>query len=94
METACMSVASVNFLTEKTREHSDGTDAYVCQTCCSRAVVANEEMGFFRCNNCGDLANIGKIKTSHTSQLFLNEIQAMGVGTKIFTQKPVFEVPQ
>ncbi len=92
METACMSVSSVNFLQEKTHQHSDGIDAYVCQQCNSRAIVANEEMKLYKCNNCGDLANIVKFKTSHASQLFLNELSAMSVGTKLHMKKPVFEV--
>ena len=94
METACMSVASVNFLGEKTHEHSDGIVAYVCERCNSRAVVVNEESKLYRCNYCGDLASIAKIKTSHTSQLFQNELQAMSVGLKVHTKKPVFEVQE
>lgn len=92
METACMSVSSVNFLQEKTHNHSDGIDAYICERCQSRAVIANEEMRLFKCNTCGDLASITKIKTSHASQLFLNELQGMSVGTQIHVRKPVFEV--
>jgi DNA-directed RNA polymerase beta subunit len=92
METACLSVASVNFLHEKTHDHSDGIDTYICERCASRIVVANEEMNLFKCNNCGDLAYITKIKSSHSSQLFLNELQGMSVGTKIHVKKPVFEV--
>lgn len=94
METACMSVSSINFLQEKTHEHSDGIESYVCERCSSRAVVVNEEMKLYRCNNCGDLASIVKFKTSHTSQLFLNEIQAMSVGTKIHVKKACFEVAE
>ena len=92
METACLSVSSVNFLQEKTHEHSDGIEAYICIKCNSRAVIANEEMKLFKCNNCGDLAELMKFSTSHTSQLFLNELQTMSVGTKIHMKKPVFEV--
>jgi DNA-directed RNA polymerase beta subunit len=92
METGCLSVSSVNFLQEKTHDHSDGIDTYVCDRCSSRAVVVNEEMKIYKCNNCGDLAYISKIKSSHTSQLFLNELQGMSVGTKVHIKKPVFEV--
>ena len=94
METACMSVSSINFLQEKLHEHSDGIDAYICERCSSRAVIANEEMKFYKCNHCGDLASITKFKTSHASQLFLNEIEAMSVGTKIHMRKPCFEVSE
>lgn len=94
METACLSVSSINFLGEKTHEHSDGIHAYICEKCNTRAVIVNEDMKLYKCTNCGDLASINKIKTSHSSQLFLNELQGMGVGTKIHLKKPVFEVPE
>lgn len=92
METACLSVSSINFLHEKTSVHSDGIEAFICERCQSRAVIANEEMKLFKCNNCGDLASLTKFNTSNASQLFLNELQAMSVGTKIHMKKPVFEV--
>lgn len=94
METSCLSVSSINFLEEKLHQHSDGIDSYICERCSSRAVIANEEMKLYRCNNCGDLASIVKFKTSHSSQLFLNEIQASSVGTKIHMRKPCFEVQE
>ena len=94
METACLSVASVNFLQEKTHHHSDGIEAYVCERCNSRAVIANEEMKLYKCNNCGDLASIVKIHTSHSSQLFLNELSGMSVGSRIHTKRAVFEVAE
>lgn len=92
METACLSVSSVNFLQEKTSAHSDGIEAFVCERCHSRAVIANEEMNLHKCNNCGDLASLTKFNTSNASQLFLNEIQGMSIGTRIHMKKPVFEV--
>ena len=94
METACMSVASVNFLQEKTHHHSDGIEAYVCERCNSRAVIANEELKLYKCNNCGDLASIVKIHTSHSSQLFLNELSGMRVGSRLHTKRAVFEVAE
>ncbi len=94
METACMSVSSVNFLQEKTHHHSDGIESYTCTRCNSRAVVVNEDIKLFKCNQCGDLANIVKFTTSHTSQLFMNELQGMGVGAKMQMAKAVFEVQE
>jgi DNA-directed RNA polymerase beta subunit len=94
METACMSVASINFLQEKLHQHSDGIDDYVCTRCNCRDVVANEDKKLFKCTNCGDLASITKFETSHSSQLFLNEMQAMSVQTKIHMKKATFETPE
>ncbi len=92
METACLSVSSINFLSEKITEHSDGVTDYICTNCNSRDVIVNEQSNIFSCNNCKDLANIIKFNTSHSSRLFLNELQAMSVGTKLHSKKPVFEV--
>ena len=94
METACMSVADINFLQEKTHEHSDGIDIYVCQKCGSRNTVVNHEQKIYKCINCKEDASLIKVSTSHSSNLFLNEIQAMGVGTKLHLNKPVFEVAE
>jgi uncharacterized Zn finger protein len=57
-------------------------------------VVANEDKKLFKCTNCGDLASITKFETSHSSQLFLNEMQAMSVQTKIHMKKATFETPE
>ncbi len=86
METSCMSVSSINFLNEKMTKHADGIDVYVCEKCGNRASV-NEELDFYRCLECRDAARIYKIRSTHTSSLFLNELQAMSVGTR-FKLKP------
>jgi DNA-directed RNA polymerase beta subunit len=90
METSCLSVASINFLHEKMTAHSDGIDTYVCANCGSRA-TANEDYNIFKCNVCLNNANIQKVKTTHTSNLFLNELEAMSVGTSLILRKPVYE---
>lgn len=92
METACMSVSSVNFLQKKAGPHSDGIEDYICTRCNSRAVVVNEDAKLYSCNLCGDLASLVKFSTSHTSQLFFNELQAWSVGAKFHARRPVFEV--
>jgi len=92
METACMSVSSINFLSEKISDHSDGIEDYLCTNCGSRQVIANEDATIFSCSNCKDLANIVKFKTSHSSRLFLNELQGMSCQTTLHARKPVFEV--
>lgn len=90
MESACMSVSSINFLQEKFTKHSDGIDVYVCQTCGSRAAV-NEEHNLNICINCKEQARIHKIKTTHTSNLFFNELQAMSIGTKFHLKPATYE---
>ncbi len=92
METSCLSVSSINFLNEKLSDHSDGIEDYICTNCGSRRVIANDSAVTFKCNNCGDLANIVKFPTSHSSRLFMNELQSMSVGTRYHARRPVFEV--
>ena len=90
METACLSVASINFLHEKMTKHSDGMDIYVCTQCNQRAFI-NTEQGIYKCNYCGDMAVIEKVKSTHTSNLFMNELQAMSIGMKLKTRQPAYE---
>ncbi len=92
METACMSVSSMNFLSEKITDHSDGSQDYICANCGSRQVIANEERNMYSCNNCKDLANIQKFPSSHSSRLFTNELGGMSVGIKYHSKKPCFEI--
>jgi DNA-directed RNA polymerase beta subunit len=92
METACMSVSSINFLQEKTHEHSDGIDMHICQNCASRLVIANHDKKIYKCPNCKENASIVKVKSSHASQLFMNELEGMSIGMKLHVKKPCFEV--
>ncbi len=91
MESACMSVSSINFLNEKFSSHSDGTNLYVCTRCNQRA-FANEEYKIFKCVRCGNLAQITKVASTYTSNLFMNELQAMSVGMKLNVKKPAYEM--
>lgn len=90
MESACLSVSSINFLGEKFSRHSDGVDSYVCERCGGKASV-NEEQLINICLNCKDNARIYKVKTTHTSNLFFNELQAMSIGTKFHLKSSTFE---
>ncbi len=90
METSCLSVSSINALHEKMTMHADGIDMYVCELCGNRASV-NEEHQLYRCLECLDKARIYKVKTTHTSNLFLNELQAMSVGSRIHLKPATYE---
>lgn len=90
METSCMSVSSINFLNEKMTKHADGIDVYICERCGQRGSV-NEEQQIYRCLECLDNARLYKVKSTHTSSLFLNELQAMSVGTRIHLKPATYE---
>ena len=91
MESCCLSVASINFLNEKFTDHSDGIDIFVCTNCNERAFI-NQEYNLYKCVNCNNNANIVKVKSTHTSNLFMNELQSMSVGMKLKVKKPTYEI--
>jgi DNA-directed RNA polymerase beta subunit len=92
METSCMSVSSINFLNEKIREHSDGSEYYICRKCNHRGMIVNEDMKMYKCLYCGDHSDPIKIQTCHASRLFFDELQGMSVGAKMVPEKFQFEV--
>ncbi len=93
MESACLSVSSINFLNEKFSTHSDGTDIYVCTRCNQRAFV-NDEYKIYKCVRCNNMAQITKVPSTYTSNLFMNELQSMSVGMKLHVKKPTYEMMQ
>jgi hypothetical protein len=67
---------------EKWYDDSDGVNIQVCRVCSNRA-VANEDMSKYICKNCGFNADICSVKSSWTSNLFLNYIEGMGIKLKL-----------
>lgn len=68
-------------LTEKWREDSDAFSIYICRTCKKKAIV-NKERNIYWCNYCvskGLEQDIKKIKTTWSSNLFIDEIESMFV---------------
>ena len=67
-------------LYSKFYQDSDGIEIYICRLCGSRAII-NERAGLYKCKNCKDNADIASVPSSWVANLFLNEINAMGVKT-------------
>lgn len=82
---------AVQTLMRKFLDDSDLFYIYVCQLCGKRPVV-NEYKNKFECKFCGDEALIVKIKTKWTSNIWLNEIEAMNIGVKLTTKRFSYEV--
>lgn len=82
---------SVQTLMRKFLEDADLFYIYVCQVCGKRAIV-NEYKNKFECKICGDDAMIVKIKTSWSSNIFLNEIEAMNISVKLSTRRFAYEI--
>jgi DNA-directed RNA polymerase beta subunit len=68
-------------LNEKFYKDSDGCDIFICRRCNTHPIV-NEAMNFYRCKICGNMADITRVKSSYSSNLFFSELNAMGVGIK------------
>lgn len=82
---------SMQMLMRKFLDDSDLFYIYVCQLCGKRAVV-NELKNKFECKFCEDEAMIVKVKTGWSSNLFLNELEAMNVGIKLGMKRFAYEV--
>lgn len=88
-----ISNGATKFLREKFFTHSDGFDMYVCKRCGGRnSVVVNVERRIYKCVNCRDLADIVLIPSSWSSKMFLQEIEALGIGIKIGVAPSVNEI--
>lgn len=76
-----VSGGAVNMLMDKFFQSSDGFDIYVCRTCGQQAIV-NIEKNIYKCKTCGDKSDIARVPSSYSSKLFLEELNAMNVGTR------------
>ena len=67
-------------LHEKFYEDSDGVNIYICR--CGERAIVNEKLGLYKCRTCGDLADIAKVPSSWSSNLFMSESNAMNAHVK------------
>jgi len=91
MEGSCLSTHGVNILHEKFGAHSDGFDLFICSKCGNRAIV-NIHKELYNCNYCGTNADIQKVNSTYTSRLFMDELNSIGIGTKLHLKKPQYEM--
>ncbi len=66
-------------LYEKFFLHSDGMYEYICR--CGRPAIVNHKQNIYKCNYCGNNADIVAIPSSYSGKLFNQEINTMNVGT-------------
>jgi len=82
MEKDCfLAHGAVSALNHKFTDDSDKFDMFVCRNCGQRAIV-NERRGLYSCKICLDDADIVKIKSAWTSNMFLEEIESSLVGVR------------
>jgi hypothetical protein len=68
------------FLYEKFYTHSDFYNQAMCR--CGEEAILNNKENLYKCNYCGDNADIVIIPTSVTSKLFFHETRSTGVKAK------------
>jgi len=67
-------------LNEKFSYHSDGYIEYICK--CGKAAIINHKYNIYKCNYCGDNADISAIPSSWTSKLFMQELESINIGVR------------
>jgi DNA-directed RNA polymerase beta subunit len=73
---------SMGILKEIMYDNSDGIKLYICRKCGNRANV-NIASQIFKCKLCGPLADIISVDSSKSSNLFMNYINTMSIGSTI-----------
>ncbi len=83
MEVWCLDArGAMRLISEKFREHSDGTTEYICR--CGRPAIVHKGNStsdpIYRCPECGDMAEIYAVPTTVSARLFAQEIESMNFG--------------
>lgn len=80
------------FLSEKFTIDSDHFDVYMCGRCgIKNNVIVNESKKKYICKKCKDLADIYKLPSTWSSNIFFQEMRALNIGTKFIKEPPIFE---
>jgi len=85
-------VGSMLALNQKFYMDSDGTTIYVCRRCNERAVV-NTKLNMYSCANCLEYADVRSVASSHTANVFIEELEAMNIGAKIHLEPHRYPTP-
>jgi DNA-directed RNA polymerase II subunit RPB2 len=72
------------FLKERFMDCSDNYRCFTCKQCGAIAAV-NPERGLYYCNACENMTDFSEIRIPYACKLFLTELGAMSIGTKIET---------
>jgi DNA-directed RNA polymerase beta subunit len=85
MEVECLqSHGILSFLKERMQECSDGFKVHICRKCGSLA-IANSERNRFDCRRCKNRVAFSEVRIPYSLKLLVQEIEAMGIGTKFIT---------
>lgn len=76
------------FMSEKMFDHSDGFRLEICR--CGYRAILNLDENLYKCKRCGDMADINTITTCWSSKQFLDELNAMNIGTRVYSDPPTY----
>lgn len=74
----------MHFLKERFMECSDNYRIFVCKKCGMMA-VANPERDIYNCKACKNVTHFAELRVPYAFKLLLQEVQTMGIGTKLLT---------
>lgn len=83
MERDCLfAYGASNLVHSRMLLHSDVSTEYFCKRCGFKA-IANHQKGIYTCQACGPYAQIREIEVSRAFAVFLDELQALMISTRL-----------
>lgn len=93
MERDCMIAhGAAGFLKERLMDSSDAFRVHVCGICGLMSVIANLKKGQFECKSCKNKTNIYQIHIPYAAKLLFQELMAMNITPRLYTEKSSYTV--
>lgn len=93
MERDCMIAHGVAaFLKERLMEASDAFRVHICGVCGLMSVVAKLDEVSYMCNSCNNKTNIYQIHIPYAAKLLFQELMAMNIAPRMYTEKSGYSV--